>query len=92
MSEWEALYIIPVGFATGMALSASFVSMISYLGSPQVPMATGLYFFSSSFGSVCGVSVTNLLVQSQFRKSLEITLKAPHKSEVSCKTGQFQII
>ncbi|KAH6955770.1 hypothetical protein BKA56DRAFT_624930 [Ilyonectria sp. MPI-CAGE-AT-0026] len=70
-SFWESLYVIPGGFATGLAQSAAFVPMASCLENQDLAMATGWFFLVSSLGTVSSVMVTNVMLQSSFRRNLE---------------------
>ncbi|KAF4467268.1 Major facilitator superfamily domain general substrate transporter [Fusarium albosuccineum] len=79
---WESLYIIFGGFATGVAQSASFVTMASHLERKEVAMATGGFFLVSSLGTVSAVTTTNVLLQSFFSQRLNNEIHAPNKAEL----------
>lgn len=78
----ETFYIVPAGFATGMAQSAAFVSMTSLLEPPKIAMATGVYFPTSSLGTITGVASTNAVLSGLFRRNLEDSLTGHGKTNV----------
>lgn len=82
-SFWESLYVIPRSFATGLAQSAAFVPMASCLENQDLAMATGWFSLVSSLGTVSSVMVTNVMLQSSFRRNLERVIEDPDKDDVS---------
>ena len=92
VSEAESLYIVPAGLATGMAQSAAFVSMASLLSPSQVAMATGVYFLTSSLGTVTGVTTTNLLISSFFKANLEEALPGSASLDVSSTAPRSSLL
>ncbi|CAG9984588.1 unnamed protein product [Clonostachys byssicola] len=79
---WESLYVVPGGAATGMATSAAFISMTSYLEQEHMAVATGIFFLVSSMGSSFGVSVDDAITQSLFKKHLLARLQRQDKVEI----------
>ncbi|CAG9989203.1 unnamed protein product [Clonostachys byssicola] len=79
---WESLYVIAGGFATGVAQSASFVTMSSHLEKQEVAMATGGFFLASSLGTVTAVTTVNVLLQSFFTRRLDTVVDIPNKEEL----------
>ncbi|CAH0023577.1 unnamed protein product [Clonostachys rhizophaga] len=81
-APWESLYVVPGGAATGMATSAAFISMTSYLEQEHMAVATGIFFLVSSMGSSLGVSVDNAITQSLFKKHLLARIQRHDKVEI----------
>ncbi|KEY74927.1 hypothetical protein S7711_10438, partial [Stachybotrys chartarum IBT 7711] len=77
---WEALYVIPGGLATGVAQSASFVTMASHLEQKDMAMATGGFFLVSSLGTLSAVTMTNILFHGFFRRNLQLSIDMPDKA------------
>ncbi|EHA19520.1 hypothetical protein ASPNIDRAFT_178313 [Aspergillus niger ATCC 1015] len=74
---WESLYIIPGGMGTGFCSAAAFVSMTAFLMPQEVAMATGGYFLLFSFAMTAGVTVTNSLLGTVFKRQMEQHLTGP---------------
>ncbi|RAL16313.1 efflux pump antibiotic resistance protein [Aspergillus homomorphus CBS 101889] len=74
---WESLYIIPGGMGTGFASAAAFVSMTAFLLPQEIAMATGGYFLLFNFSMTAGVTVTNSVLGTVFKRQLEQNLTGP---------------
>jgi hypothetical protein len=80
----ESLYIIPGGFANGIALSASFIALTAGVDPCQVAIASSGLYLSSNLGMVSGLSVAAAILQSTLRKQLRISLEGrDDREEVS---------
>ncbi|PWY69015.1 efflux pump antibiotic resistance protein [Aspergillus sclerotioniger CBS 115572] len=79
---WESLYIIPGGLGTGFASAAAFVSMTAFLLPQEVAMATGGYFLLFSFAMTAGVTVTNSVLGTVFKRQMEQHLTGPGAKKV----------
>lgn len=71
----EALLILPVGFATGIAHSAIFIGLSAGVDSEDIAIAGSGLYLSSNVGMVAGVSVGNAVFQTSLRKGLQSALK-----------------
>lgn len=87
---WESLYIIPGGMGTGFCSAAAFVSMTAFLMPQEVAMATGGYFLLFSFAMTAGVTVTNSLLGTVFKRQMEQHLTGPGAKKV-CISPAFCI-
>ncbi|GKZ69924.1 hypothetical protein AnigIFM50267_005159 [Aspergillus niger] len=79
---WESLYIIPGGMGTGFCSAAAFVSMTAFLMPQEVAMATGGYFLLFSFAMTAGVTVTNSLLGTVFKRQMEKHLTGPGAKKI----------
>ncbi|KAH7013082.1 hypothetical protein EDB80DRAFT_890238 [Ilyonectria destructans] len=56
--------------------------MASCLENQDLAMATGWFFLVSSLGTVSSVTVTNVMLQSSFRRNLERVIEDPDKDNL----------
>ncbi|KPM43229.1 hypothetical protein AK830_g3345 [Neonectria ditissima] len=84
-NRWEAWYIFPSGFGTGMLQAAIFVSMAAGLDASDIGVATGGFFLFMSIGMVSSVTIANSILVSRFREGLEQRIHGPNKSEIITK-------
>ncbi|PYH93619.1 efflux pump antibiotic resistance protein [Aspergillus ellipticus CBS 707.79] len=79
---WESLYIIPGGLGTGFASAAAFVSMTAFLRPQEIAMATGGYFLLFSFAMTAGVTITNSVLGTVFKRQMEQNLTGPGAKKI----------
>lgn len=72
---FASLLILPVGLATGVAHSATFIGLGAGVDDADIAIAGSGLYLSSNVGSVAGVSVGNALFQSTLRHGLGQALK-----------------
>lgn len=81
----EAMLILPVGFATGVAHSATFIGLSAGVDSEDIAIAGSGLYLSSNVGMVAGVSFSNAVYQMSLRGGLQSALAdVPHRETVSC--------
>jgi len=71
----ETLYGFPVGLGFGVSLSAAFIALTAGLESSKVAVSTSGFYLSLNLGSLVGVSVASLLIQSSVQQELRETLR-----------------
>lgn len=76
----ESLEIIPGGFGTGMAASATFIALTSSLQHADVAMATGGMYLATTVGSVVGIAVSSSVQVSALKALLVQALEGVPKS------------
>lgn len=70
----DPFFILPVGFATGIAHSASFIGLTAQVDPADIAIAgSGLYLFSN-MGTMTGISTANTVYQMSLRKGLHTAL------------------
>lgn len=80
----ESLLIFPVGLATGVAHSATFIGLGAGVEEEDIAIAGSGLYLSSNVGSVAGVSLGNAIYQSTLRRGLNRALEgSPYKEDVS---------
>lgn len=72
---FRALFIFPVGFATGVAHSATFIGLSQGVDSEDIAIAGSGLYLSSNIGMVAGVSVGNAVYQLGLSRGLESALQ-----------------
>ncbi|QGA18907.1 hypothetical protein EYB26_006592 [Talaromyces marneffei] len=72
---WGSLYITPGGMGTAFASGAAFVSMTSFLQPTEIAMATGGYILFSSFSVTVGMTATNTVLGTTFRREMQQGLR-----------------
>ncbi|TQS33308.1 hypothetical protein Golomagni_06353 [Golovinomyces magnicellulatus] len=79
----DAALILPVGFATGIAHSGSFIGLTAQIDTEDIAIAgSGLYLFSN-IGMMAGISIGNTVYQMSLGPGLQAALKdVPDKKEV----------
>lgn len=71
----ETMYGFPVGLGFGVSLSAAYIALTARLDSSKVAVSTSGFYLSLNLGSLVGVSVASLLIQSSVRQQLRETLR-----------------
>ena len=70
----DPFFILPVGFATGIAHSASFIGLTAQVDPADIAIASsGLYLFSN-IGMMTGISTANTVYQMSLRNGLHTAL------------------
>ncbi|KAK3722453.1 hypothetical protein LTR37_002445 [Vermiconidia calcicola] len=73
-SDWEALYILPGGFATGMISSSAFVGMAAAVSTDDIAVAGSGMYLCSSIGAIAGTSAGAAAYQNALRSGLQDAL------------------
>ncbi|KAJ9137702.1 Vacuolar membrane amino acid uptake transporter fnx2 [Pleurostoma richardsiae] len=73
---WEALYIFPGGFGTGMAQSVIFISLQAAVEPHHIAPAVSALYLSTGLGAIVGLASMSALLQQALRKTLESRLLA----------------
>lgn len=73
-SVWQALFVFPSGFATGIAHSAIFVALAVGVGDTDMAIAVSELYLSGSAGGVAGLSAASAVFQSGLRSNLHHAL------------------
>lgn len=81
-SVWESLFIVPAGMGTAFASAASFVALTAFLDPNEIIMATGGYMLVFSLAMTAGVTTTNSILTSAFKRNMLRDLKVPNADEV----------
>ncbi len=75
-TSWlESLEIIPSGFGTGLAFSATFVALQSSVKREEIAISTGGLYTASAIGMVVGVAASSTVQLGTLRAALEASLK-----------------
>lgn len=86
----ETLYGFPVGLGFGVSLSAAFIALTAGLESSKVAVSTSGFYLSLNLGSLVGVSVASLLIQSSVQQELRETLSdSPNRDKVRPKPTEM---
>lgn len=81
---WESLEIVPGGFGTGIAFSATFIGLTSAVAKSEMAVATSGLYLSSGVGVVVGVAGASAVQIGSLRGLLVEGLRSvPGASEVS---------
>jgi predicted MFS family arabinose efflux permease len=73
---WESLYIFPSGFGTGIAQSAVFISLQAVVDAAHMAPAISFMYLSSAIAVTIGMPVSNAVMQTALRWSLNTRLPA----------------
>ncbi|KAF4513598.1 hypothetical protein G6O67_000848 [Ophiocordyceps sinensis] len=87
----ESLYVIPGGLGTGISSTAAFVVMSSFLEPEEMAMVTGGYILLHTFFMTVGVTGTNAILGSEFRRQLEHRIHEPEAPQV-CPWTPFELL
>ncbi|PVH71942.1 MFS general substrate transporter [Cadophora sp. DSE1049] len=68
---WESLEIVPGGFGTGIAFSATFIGLTASVGREKVAVATSGLYLGSGLGMVLGVAGASAVQIGTVRRLLE---------------------
>lgn len=73
-----------------MSLSAAFIALTAGLESSKVAVSTSGFYLSLNLGSLVGVSVASLLIQSSVQQELRETLSdSPNRDKVRPKPTEM---
>ncbi|KAJ5231748.1 uncharacterized protein N7469_006336 [Penicillium citrinum] len=81
-SIWESLFIFPGGMGTAFASAASFVALTAFLDSDEVIMATSGYMLAFSIAMTAGITTTNSVLTTMFKRNTLRDLKVPNADEI----------
>lgn len=82
-TSWlESLEIVPGGFGTGMAASATFIALTSSVLHGEIAMATGGMYLASAMGMVVGIAASSAVQMGSLRNLLVSRLSGPAAAEV----------
>jgi MFS family permease len=81
-TPWQSLSIVPSGMGTAFASAASFVAMAAFLDPEEIIMATGGYVLLFSIAMTAGVTTSNSILMTTFKKQMLKDLKVPNAAEV----------
>lgn len=80
---WEDLYIVPGGFGTGVAISATFIVLSVSLDKSELAIAGSGLYMTSSVGAILGLSTVAFVLQHALSKELSAVLNGfPNENEV----------
>lgn len=91
-SVWESLFIVPGGIGTAFASAASFVALTAFLDPDEVIVAMGGYMLVFSIAMTAGVTTTNTILTTTFKRNMVRDLRVPNAAEVSRDNRRFQNI
>ncbi|KAG0645632.1 Vacuolar membrane amino acid uptake transporter fnx2 [Hyphodiscus hymeniophilus] len=82
-TSWlESLEIVPGGFGTGMAGSATFIALTVSVDKSEIAVATGGMYLMSAVGMVVGVAASSAMQLSTLKNALAGSLHGPDAAEV----------
>ncbi|KAJ6030194.1 tetracycline-efflux transporter [Penicillium canescens] len=81
-TPWQSLFIVPSGIGTAFASAASFVAMAAFLDPEEIIMATGGYVLLFSIAMTAGVTTSNSILMTTFKKQMLKDLKVPNAEEI----------
>jgi hypothetical protein len=79
----ESLDIVPGGFGTGMAGSATFIALTCSVTKGEIAMATGGMYLASAVGMVVGIAACSAAQLSSLQNLLTESLTDPDAASVS---------
>ena len=83
-TSWlESLDIVPGGFGTGMAGSATFIALTVSVSKPEMAMATGGMYLASAVGVVVGIATSSAIQLSSLQTLLVGSLHGPDAARAS---------
>ena len=66
----ETLYIFPAGLGFGVSLSSAFIGLNARIKQAQTAVATSGFYLCLNLGSMCGLAVASVLIQSSMREQM----------------------
>jgi MFS family permease len=83
-TSWlESLEIVPGGFGTGVAGSATFIAVTSGVEKGEIAMATGGMYLASAIGMVVGIAVSSAVQLGSLRDLLGTKLNSSESAKVA---------
>ncbi len=74
-TSWlESLEIMPSGFGTGLAFSATFIALQASVKREEIAISTGGLYTASAIGMVVGIAVSSTVQLGSLRTALEASL------------------